>query len=72
MVYRGTTTGSNLLVTLNVGASSTVGIGSTLFEVTSFEIAREGHSFKRGDKFKPVGLVHCKRRSIRRLYLRGN
>ena len=53
----GTTTGSNLLVTLNVGASSTVGIGSTLFEVTSFEIAREGHSFKRGDKFKPVGLV---------------
>ena len=53
----GTTTGSNLLVTLNVGASSTVGIGSTLFEITSFNIAREGHSFKRGDKFKPVGLV---------------
>ena len=53
----GTTTGSNLLVSLSVGASSTVGIGSTLFEVTSFSIAREGHSFKRGDKFKPVGLV---------------
>ena len=53
----GTTTGSNLLVTLNVGSSSTVGIGSTLFTIESFKIAREGHSFKRGDKFKPVGLV---------------
>ena len=52
-----TETGSNLLVTLNVGASSTVGIGSTLFEITSFEIARDGYAFKRGDKVKPVGLV---------------
>jgi hypothetical protein len=52
-----TDTGSNLLVTLNVGASSTVGIGSTLFEITSFEIARDGYAFKRGDKVKPVGLV---------------
>ena len=52
-----TDTGSNLLVTLNVGSSSTVGIGSTLFEITSFDIARNGYSFKRGDKFKPVGLV---------------
>ena len=52
-----TVTGSNLLVTLNVGASSTVGIGSTLFEITSFEIARDGYAFKRGDKIKPVGLV---------------
>ena len=52
-----TVTGSNLLVTLNVGASSTVGIGSTLFEITSFEIARDGYAFKRGDKVKPVGLV---------------
>ena len=43
---------------LNVGASSTVGIGSTpLFEITSFEIARDGYAFKRGDKVKPVGLV---------------
>ena len=52
-----TVTGSNLLVTLNVGASSTVGIGSTLFEITSFDIARDGYAFKRGDKVKPVGLV---------------
>ena len=52
-----TVTGNNLLVTLNVGASSTVGIGSTLFTVSSFEIARDGYSFKRGDKIKPVGLV---------------
>ena len=35
-----TDTGSNLLVTLNVGASSTVGIGSTLFEITSFEYCK--------------------------------
>ena len=59
-----TVTGSNLLVTLNVGASSTVGIGSTLFAITSFEIAREGHSFKRGDKFKPVGLVTARGASL--------
>ena len=52
-----TITGSNLLLTLSVGASSTTGIGSTLFEISSFKVAREGHSFKRGDKFKPVGLV---------------
>ena len=52
-----TVTGSNLLVTLSVGASSTVGIGSTLFEITSFDIARDGYAFKRGDKIKPVGLV---------------
>ena len=52
-----TVTGNNLLVTLNVGASSTVGIGSTLFTVTTFDIARNGYAFKRGDKFKPVGLV---------------
>ena len=59
-----TDTGSNLLVTLNVGASSTVGIGSTLFEISSFEIARDGHSFKRGDKFKPVGLVTARGASL--------
>ena len=52
-----TETGRNLLVTLDVGAISTTGIGSTLFEVTSFKISRPGYGFKKGDRFKPVGLV---------------
>ena len=53
-----TDTGSNLLLDLKVGAArTTVGIGSTTFEISEFEIARPGHSFKIGDKFKPVGLV---------------
>ena len=53
-----TDTGSNLLLNVEVGASRTsVGIGSTLFEINKFSIARPGHSFKIGDKFRPVGLV---------------
>jgi hypothetical protein len=53
-----TETGSGLLLNVEVGASSTsVGIGSTLFEVKSFNIVRNGYGFKRGDVFKPVGLV---------------
>ena len=53
-----TETGSNLLLDVKVGASkTTVGIGSTSFEISEFAIARPGHSFKVGDRFKPVGLV---------------
>ena len=52
-----TETGKNLLVTVDVGPASTVGIGSTLHEVTSFSIARQGYGFRKGDVFKPVGLV---------------
>ena len=53
-----TETGSNLLVDVQVSAAKTsVGIGSTTFEISNFQIARQGHSFKVGDKFKPVGLV---------------
>jgi hypothetical protein len=52
-----TETGIGLLLNIEVGASSTTGIGSTLFEVTSFKITRNGYGFKRGDVFKPVGLV---------------
>ena len=53
-----TDTGSNLLIDVEVSAAkTTVGIGSTTFEVSNFAIARPGHSFKIGDKFKPVGLV---------------
>ena len=53
-----TDTGSNLLLDVEVSAASTtVGIGSTTFEISKFSVARSGHSFKVGDKFKPVGLV---------------
>tara|TARA_B100000900_G_scaffold414696_1_gene442094 strand:+ start:2299 stop:15153 length:12855 start_codon:yes stop_codon:yes gene_type:complete len=53
-----TDTGSNLLIDVKVSAAkTTVGIGSTTFEISEFSIARPGHSFKVGDKFKPVGLV---------------
>ena len=50
-------TGTGLLLNLEVGASSTTGIGSTLFEVKSFNITRPGYGFRNGDVFKPVGLV---------------
>ena len=49
--------GIGLLVNVEVGASSTTGIGSTLFEVTSFNIVRNGYSFRPGDVITPVGLV---------------
>ena len=53
-----TETGSNLLLDVEVSAASTtVGIGSTTFEISKFSVARSGHSFKIGDKFKPVGLI---------------
>ena len=50
-------TGTGLLLDIEVGASSKTGIGSTLFEVTSFKISRPGYAFNKGDVFKPVGLV---------------
>ena len=49
--------GYDLLVNVEVGASSTTGIGSTLFEVKDFKIARYGYGFKKGDVVKPIGLV---------------
>jgi len=53
-----TDTGQGLLLNVEVGASSTsVGIGSTLFQVTSFKITRPGYGFQIGDVFTPVGLV---------------
>jgi hypothetical protein len=55
-----TDTGTGLLLNVEVGASSTSGIGSTTFEVTSFKVARNGYGFRRGDIFKPVGLVTAK------------
>ena len=55
----GTTTlcGTGLLLNVDVGPASTTGIGSTLFEVTGFEIIRNGYGFKKGDVIKAIGLV---------------
>ena len=52
-----TETGFGLKVSVNVGASSTVGVGSTLHTVESFKITRSGFGFKKGDVIRPVGLV---------------
>ena len=53
-----TTTGIGLLMDVKVGGASTnVGIGSTYFEVKEFNFSRPGYAFRRGDIFKPVGLV---------------
>ena len=52
-----TDTGTGLLLNIDVGGSNTTGIGSTLFEVKSFDITRTGFGFKKGDVFKPVGLI---------------
>ena len=52
-----TETGKALRVSLEVGSSSTTGIGSTLFEVKGFKITRDGFAFKKGDVFKPIGIV---------------
>jgi len=57
-----TATGKNLLLNMGVGAASTsVGIARSMFEISNFAIARQGHSFKVGDKFTPTGLVTDKR-----------
>ena len=53
-----TDTGIGLLMDIEVGAASTtVGVGSTAFDVTGFSIKRPGYAFRKGDKFTPVGLV---------------
>ena len=55
----GETTDTGYAAKLNVvvSASTTTGIGSTVFEATGFRLADTGFGFRRGDKFKPVGLV---------------
>ena len=57
-----TETGKNLLLNLTVGAAGTsnVGIGSTLFLIDSFKVARNGYAFNVGDIVEVVGLVTAK------------
>ena len=52
-----TLTGTGLLLDVSVSESSIAGIGSTLFEISSFNIKRSGYGFKKGDVITPVGLV---------------
>jgi hypothetical protein len=53
-----TDTGTGVTVDVMVGAANTtVGIGSTSFEVVNFKLNNNGYNFKLGDVFKPVGLV---------------
>jgi len=55
-----TDTGIGLLVSVDVDPSPVTGIGSTYFEVSNYFISRSGYSFRKGDVFKPVGLVTAK------------
>ena len=53
-----TDTGTGVTVDIEVGAANTsVGIGSTSYEVVNFKLNNNGYNFKLGDVFKPVGLV---------------
>ena len=53
-----TETGVGALISADVNISGVdVGIGSTLFSVKNFRLSRNGYSFRKGDKFAPVGLV---------------
>lgn len=55
-----TDTGIGLLISLDVGAAATTGIGSDTFEVKNFKILRPGYAFQLGDVFTAVGLVTAK------------
>jgi len=53
-----TQTGVGLSMTLEVGPSyAATGIGSTYFEIRSYEVTKPGYSYNIGDTFKVVGLV---------------
>ena len=52
-----TDAGIGLSITANVAQSSIVGVGTSLFEVKTTTITKPGYAFRRGDKFKLVGLV---------------
>ena len=52
-----TDTGTGVTLTIEVGAANTtVGLGSTSYEVTNFQLENPDYNFK-VDVFKPVGLV---------------
>ena len=49
-----TETGKSLLVSIDVGPTSTTGIGSTLYQVKSFELKGNEYGFRKGDVFRPL------------------
>tara|TARA_B100001287_G_scaffold257557_2_gene243298 strand:+ start:3396 stop:17606 length:14211 start_codon:yes stop_codon:yes gene_type:complete len=51
-----TDVGVGLSMTFEMGPSS-VGIGTSHFEVSRYFISKNGYAFRRGDVIKPVGLV---------------
>ena len=51
-----TEVGIGLSMTFEMGPSS-VGIGTSHFEVSRYFISKNGYAFRRGDVIKPVGLV---------------
>ena len=51
-----TETGIGLSMTLEMAPSS-VGVGTSYFEVSRYRITNPGYSFRKGDVFQPVGLV---------------
>ena len=55
-----TDTGNNLRVNAIVSASATTGIGSTMFEISRYEIVNSGYGFRKGDVVEAVGLVTAK------------
>jgi len=56
-------TGIGFKVTLEMGPSELVGIGSSYFQVKNFFIKNSGYAFRRGDVFKPIGIVTDRRLS---------
>jgi len=52
-----TVVGVGISMTFEVGPNSSVGIGSTQFRISSFELKKRGYAYQIGDVFKPVGLV---------------
>ena len=51
-----TETGIGLSMTFEMAPSS-VGVGTSFFEVSRYKITNPGYSFRKGDVFQPVGLV---------------
>jgi len=49
--------GQGLKISVDVGSSSTTGIGSTYFEVKDISIHNNGYEFRKGDKVSVTGLV---------------
>jgi len=51
-----TDVGIGMSITFEMGPSS-VGIGTSYFEVEKYYVSKTGYAFRRGDVLKPVGLV---------------